>query len=153
MMKKTSTHAAQGFTLIELMIVVAIIAIIASIALPSYRESVARGRRADARSVLLENVQWMERNFTLTNKYDKDGAGTTIASPTVAAPLSGSSPKEGTDKYYTITLSTLTAATFTFTATPINGMSGDKCGNLTITHTGAKGQSGTGATIDQCWNK
>ena len=61
-MKKLRKH--QGFTLIELMIVVAVIGILASIAYPSYREYVAKSRRAEAKTVLLSAQQWMERFYT-----------------------------------------------------------------------------------------
>ena len=92
---------AKGFTLIELMIVVAVIAILASIAYPSYQDSVRKTRRADAKEVLLEGAQWMERFFTENYRYDKNKAGTAIGSlfPTNLT----ASPKEGTTKYYDIT--------------------------------------------------
>ena len=59
-----SKYSVRGFTLIELMIVVAIIAVLASVAYPSYKEYVARSRRAEARAVLVAAQQWMERFYT-----------------------------------------------------------------------------------------
>ena len=58
-----------GFTLLELMITVIVIAILASIALPSYQDYLRRGYRADAKAALMENAQFMERNFTEANRF------------------------------------------------------------------------------------
>ena len=143
---------AKGFTLIELMIVVAVIAILASIAYPSYQDSVRKTRRADAKEVLLEGAQWMERFFTENYRYDKNKAGTAIGSlfPTNLT----ASPKEGTTKYYDITFNpAATQSAFTLRATPksTGGQDKDSCGSLTLTNTGAKGVTGTGATIEKCW--
>ena len=69
----------QGFTLIELMIVVVIVAILASLSYPSYREYVRRSARAEAKAALLENAQFMERNFTAANRYDEDSAGNALS--------------------------------------------------------------------------
>ena len=132
----------QGFTLLELMIVVAIIGILAAIAYPSYQDSVRKSRRADARAVLLEAVQFMERRYTenLTGGY----AGVTLPTTLQA------SPKDGSTKYYNITLTNLAANTFTLNAAPTGAQSSDVCGTLTLTNAGVKGQA-SGKTVDQCW--
>lgn len=137
--------------MIELMIVVAVIAILASIVYPSYQDSVRKTRRADAKEVLLEGAQWMERFFTENYRYDKNKAGTAIGSlfPTNLT----SSPKQGTTKYYNISFTTATSSAFTLQAAPksTGGQDKDSCGSLTLTNTGAKGVTGTGATIEKCW--
>ncbi len=67
-----------GFTLIELMIAMVIVAIIVAIAYPSYVEQVRKSRRAEAKAVLLEDAQFMERTYTTTGQYDKDSAGNAV---------------------------------------------------------------------------
>lgn len=136
----------KGFTLIEIMIVVAIIGILSAIAYPSYQESVRKSRRADARAVLLEAAQFMERRYTenLTAGY-----GVVTALPTTPTNLT-QSPQEGA-AFYVISFSVApTQAAFALQATPQGAQSSDKCGTLTLTNTGAKGQI-TGKTVDECW--
>ena len=114
----------KAFTLIELMITVAIVGILASIAIPSYQGSVMKSRRADAKGALLGFANAMERYFTVNNTY-------------VGAPNN-----PGTE-YYDITVSTnpvATITTYTLNAAPkVDGpQADDKCGTLTLTHTGVK---------------
>lgn len=136
----------KGFTLIELMIVVVVIGILARIAIPSYLDSIKKSRRSDAKSSLLQLAQFMERNYTLANRYDQNSAGATIN--TAALPFNVS-PQTGT-KYYDLTLSVGTAPsnTYTLTATPVNGTSqaSDSCGTLSIDNTGLKSPTTSG-----CW--
>lgn len=148
-----SKSKLSGFTLIELVIVVAIIAILAAIAYPTYQDSVRKSRRADAKSVLLQAAQWMERFYTENNRYDQNRGGTAVALP---AGLS-KSPIDGT-KYYNIALTdctsspTVTTSSFTLSAKPIAGTDqvNDRCGGLTLTNAGVRGVCGSG-TVDECW--
>lgn len=140
----------RGMTLIELMIVVAIVGILAAIAYPSYQEYVRRGNRAEARSILLENAQFMERNYTLANRYDQDSNGNAIALPFT------NSPKTGVARYnIDVVLGAEPAQNFTLRATPVGTMVGDACGVITLTSTGVKGANGltTAAIVDQCWGR
>jgi type IV pilus assembly protein PilE len=146
-----------GFTLIELMIVVAIIGILAAIALPSYQDSVRKSRRADAEGVLLGLANAMERHFTVKS----DGSGYCDAGGTGGANTCGSSgvndsgepsiytvPTE-TATFYTVTISA-TASSYTLSAAPTGAQTNDKCGTLTLDHTGVKGNSAN-LSQSECW--
>ena len=137
----------HGFTLIELMIVVAVVGILSAIAYPSYTEYVRRGHRADARAGLLQAQQWLERAATATGVYP-----TTL--PT-ALTWSGD-----TTKRYTIGFANgNTNAAYTLTATPNNPgpQASDKCGTYTLSNTGLRGANGkTSADTGydtSCWGK
>lgn len=114
-------HTAEGFTLIELMVVIAIVAIIAAIAIPSYTEQVRKGRRADAaRSVgqlQLDLERWRAENPSYANC-------------TPAPCGSGTYPTLPTSDYYTITLADQGTTAYTITATPAGVQNPDRCGNL-----------------------
>ena len=129
--RRKALQPQAGVTLIELMITVVIVGILASIAYPSYQTYVARANRAEAEGILMENAQFLERNYTIANRYDQDSAGTATALPFTA------SPKTGTAKY-NITAAYGTGQTFTLTATPTGSMTGDSCGNLTLNNIGGK---------------
>ncbi|MCZ8096121.1 MAG: prepilin-type N-terminal cleavage/methylation domain-containing protein, partial [Acidovorax sp.] len=118
-----------GFTLIELMITVAIVAILSAIAFPSYSEFVRRGHRADARAGLLQAQLWMERASTATGVYP-------AALPTVLA--WDVTKTDFKDKRYNITLTSPTSGkdedkgrTYLLTATPKGDQTKDKCGAYT----------------------
>jgi type IV pilus assembly protein PilE len=149
------TMTSRGFTLIEIMIVVALVAIIAAIAYPTYQNSVLKSRRADAKSVLLQAANWLERFYTVNNRYDQNLAGIAVTAAT-QFPSSGltQAPVEGATKYYNITLTGVTQNSFALSAVPIatTGQDKDACKTLTLTQTGAKGVTG-GATLtaDDCW--
>jgi type IV pilus assembly protein PilE len=150
MQQTTPPAAAPGFTLIELMIVVAIIAIVAAVAYPSYRDSVSRGKRSDAKAVLLENSQWLERQATVSSAYNKKGDGSTIDS--AALPIK-EAPKDGAAKSYDVSFASgPSASAYTLRAVPKNAMATDQCGTLTFTNAGERGVSGT-ASVSECWER
>lgn len=148
-----SRRRQRGFTLIELLIVVAVVAILAAIGYPSYAEHVARSRRSEAKSVLLENAQWIERQYTMSNAYNKlADRSTNLTSDSLPVKTV---PRDGGTAHYNISFASgqPTADTFTLQAVPTGGMSQDKCGTLTLTHTGVKAATGTNATVAQCWDR
>lgn len=124
-----------GFTLIELMIVVAIIAILAAIAYPSYTEYVRKSRRAQAKADLMELTQQAERYRTTENHY------------TGWEPTFDQSPRDGTAQY-TLSVEDLAAGTYTLKATPVAGspQANDKCGTLSINQSGNKLSGANGTT-------
>lgn len=126
-----------GFTLIELMVVVAIIGILASIAYPSYVDYVRRAKRVDAQAIMMENAQFMERYFTTNGTY----AGAVLPK--------SQSPENGTADY-NMTTPTLTATAYIVQAAPTGTFSDPMCGTLTVSQTGARTKSGTGSLAD-CW--
>lgn len=142
----------KGFTLIELVVVVAIIAILAAIAYPSYQDSVRKARRADARAVLLEAAQFMERFYTENFCYSKRKTATGCDGTGVALPTAlQAAPKDGDQKYYNVTLNSLTATTYTLQAAPTGAQTGDSCGTLTLTNTGLKGVTAGSRPAAECW--
>lgn len=141
--------SSAGFTLIEVMIVVAIIGILAAIAFPSYQESVRKARRADAQTGLLELAQFMDRDYTKNGRYL---IATDVAAANLLLPFT-EAPKEGASKYYDLSFTALpTANAYTLQATPKGAMTADICGTLTLTNTGAKGQA-AGQTLAVCWRR
>ena len=119
----------RGFTLVELVVVLAIVAILAAVAIPSYQGYVRRAACEDAKGVLAGAGNFMERYRAQNGSYLGAALGSYAKSPI-----------DGT-KVFDIAVSNLAAATYTLTATPTTGIMSGK-GTLTMTHTGAKGGSG-----------
>ena len=150
----------RGFTLIELMITVAIVGILAAVAYPSYLEQVAKGRRTEAKAILLQANQWMERFYAENYRYDQNTAVPPVAvtdADLFAGRFSQSPPPPG-GAAYTIGLTNLAAQTYRVRATRTGSMAADACGDFVITHTGAKGIlnpgprfASQGAAVAECW--
>lgn len=139
----------QGFSLIELMVAVAIVAILAGVAYPGYKEQVSKGRRSDAQAVLAEASQFMERWYSQKNRYGS-AASTSVVVETALLPSNlRKTPRDGGTTYYQISVET-TDTSYTLKATAKGSMASDKCGNFSLTHTGEKKVS-TNAT--DCWAK
>ncbi|KAB7623150.1 type IV pilin protein [Alkalilimnicola sp. S0819] len=144
-MTNSTARSNRGFSLIELMIAVAILGILVAIAVPSYTEHVRSSNRADARAALVELAQLMERYYTENNRYDDGSNGTTAPALT---------PSLGNDGY-NISISNVTATSFTLQAAPVAGgiQDGDRCGTLTLDQTGLGNITGQGAGVTRadCW--
>lgn len=134
----------QGFTLIEAMIVVALVSILVAVALPNYQEYLRRARRTEARTALLQASQWLERVATAQGTYLAD-----------VSDLPDSLRSVPSDSY-DIALSSTTASSYLLQATPKNAQADDRCGGFTLTHAGARGLTSGDASdelIRECWNR
>ncbi|MBK5969782.1 MULTISPECIES: type IV pilin protein [Thiorhodovibrio] len=152
-MVKISIH--RGFTLIELMITVAIVGILAAIAYPSYQEHVLKSWRANAASCLLEMANRMERRYTGSSSY---AAPTDDALTTSGCATEGDMP----GRYGFAYNGTPNATTFQIDATPESDgpQVSDDCGTLTINQWGQKGAAGADPSTDEgkakiaeCWRR
>ena len=144
------TRIGSGFTLIELMIAVAIVALLTAVALPAYQEHLNKGKRAEGQAALQRAIQLQERNYTVNATY------TTNLSPLygiAGAVLSGEDPTTG--RYTLTAIDTAANCTdltvcVTVQAVPVAPWSDANCGTLTLNTRGVRTESGN-QTLAYCW--
>lgn len=140
----------QGFTLVEVLVVVAIMGILVTIALPAYQNSALRSGRAEAKGELLQVAADQERYYSSFNSYIDDA--TPMTTPTVA-----NRDRTSTNAIYLISVAACAGGAisncFLATATAQGVQVDDLCDTLTMSNTGVRGATGTGASADECWQR
>ena len=149
----TDDHAAHrgvrarpgGFTLIELMVVVAVAALLATVAYPSYVNQVRKSRRADAKTALLDLAARQERFFSINNTYTSNGSNLGYAGAFPQNVLTGSTA------YYQLNVTAASATAYTLSATPIGDQTADPCGSYGLDQSGNQTTSGGTLSTASCW--
>ena len=131
------TRTPKGFTLIELLIALASIAMLASLAWPSYQNLILRSQRAQARAALLQAAHWLERAASANGSYPL-----TADVPANVLQVDG--------QRYKMTI-TSTAQSYSLSAVPLGTQAADTCSTLTLNHLGMRGVQGASQTAAQCW--
>jgi len=155
-------RTAGGFSLMEVMIVIVLMAVLAAVAIPNYQDYVLRSKRAAARQVLMEAAQYLERNYTTAGCYDYAdqksclaASGTSTMQPSTLL----RAPSDGRASYLVDWV--LASGSYTLSAIPCGNagtcpagseviFKDPACGTLTLTHTGLRGASGN---ITTCWQR
>jgi type IV pilus assembly protein PilE len=139
-------NTTRGFTLIEILIALAIVGILAAIALPAYQDSILRAGRADGKNALMQVASDQERFYSNGFTYS------TKATPLATVPATTLLSRDGN---YQITVAACSGGTiatcFKATAAPQGNQTDDSCGNLTIDSLGVRAASG--GTVADCWER
>lgn len=136
----------RGFTLTEVLVVVALIAVLAAVALPGYQAYLKRSLRAEARAGLLQAAHWLERVATATGLYPADAAAfpETLQRVPSGAYSIGFEPADAQGSGYTLT------------ARPQGAQAADRCGGYTLDQAGVRGLAVPDASDElkaECWNR
>lgn len=133
------TTRQLGFTLIEVLVAMACVAVLVTVAWPSYQSLVERSQRAHARTALLQAAHWLERAASANGSYP---ASTDIPASVLQV--------EG--RRYQLQV-TSTPQSYNLSALPIGLQSADACGTLTLNHLGMRGVQGASQSAAQCWSR
>jgi type IV pilus assembly protein PilE len=146
-MNRVRHRTIAGFTLLELVIALAIVSVLAAIAYPAFKQRVVNGRRADGSTALLDLANRMEQYYANNNTF----ATATIAGGTSTDVLSSSASNQG---YYTLSITAQAKDTYTIKATRTGQQTNDtQCGDFTLTSAGVKAivNNASGFTVARCW--
>jgi len=150
--QKVKNRRESGFTLMELMIVLAIVAILLGVGLPGYQNIILKSNRAAGKGVLLDVASRQEQYF-INNKAYSNNLQTGLGYPANPFFINNQADKTAastSDSVYQISVA-LVGSVYTVTATPVSRQLKDtRCGTLTITSTGVKGENGT-QSVAECW--
>ena len=136
------TAGACGFTLIELLVTVAIVAVLATVALPTYRSTVLRAQRSDALATLAQHQAMFERCYALNFAYDG------------SCPANAGFPKITPQGFYSIALTRSTESSYTLTATPVGSQTKDSdCASISLDQANQRtALNGNGVSQASCWS-
>lgn len=162
-----ASRGVRGFTLMELLVTITIVAILAAIAIPSYTAYIDRGKRGAARSALMAAASFLERNFTTNGCYNfatvancQSQSGTAVTLPAALT----RAPAEGRASYILTAdfSASVTGQAYTLTATPCatagtcpagsDPFTDARCGALTLTQAGVRGRTGS-EDLAVCWQR
>ena len=135
----TQPQAQKGFTLIEMLIALACVALLASLAWPSYQNLILRSQRAQASASLLQAAHWLERAASANGSYPL-----TADVPASVLQIDGQRYKMSV---------TSSPQSYTLSATPLGAQAADTCGTLTVNHLGVRNVQGASQTAAQCWSR
>ncbi len=141
-----SPRARAGFTLIELMIVVAIVAVLALIAIPTYQSYILKSRRTVAKTSLLDLAAREEKYYSTNNTYTNQ--------PTKLGYISASFPlavPNTADNYYQLNVTAATTTAFSATAIPQGAQAKDSCATYSINQLSVQGNTGNTTGSSRCW--